>query len=147
VLVEGDGSRRKPLKAWNATEPVIPLWSDVAVCLVPMRIGATVDDELAVNYILHRNLNLEEMEKSCPQAAAYLKIDLNQIACNMLIHLYLQNTAESLQRAKDFKAFIKQTHPALWREFHYKLPMSLIFITPKPLLLWGNRIVRKRYGY
>jgi probable selenium-dependent hydroxylase accessory protein YqeC len=37
VLVEGDGSREKPLKAWAEWEPVVPPWTDLSVGLIPVR--------------------------------------------------------------------------------------------------------------
>ncbi|MDR0655104.1 MAG: putative selenium-dependent hydroxylase accessory protein YqeC [Treponema sp.] len=37
VLIEGDGSRELPLKAWAAWEPLVPPWTDLSIGIIPLR--------------------------------------------------------------------------------------------------------------
>ncbi|MDR1654468.1 MAG: putative selenium-dependent hydroxylase accessory protein YqeC [Treponema sp.] len=36
VLIEGDGSRELPLKAWAEWEPVVPPWTDLSIGIIPL---------------------------------------------------------------------------------------------------------------
>ncbi|MDR2607912.1 MAG: putative selenium-dependent hydroxylase accessory protein YqeC [Treponema sp.] len=36
VLIEGDGSRELPLKAWAEWEPVVPSWTDLSIGIIPL---------------------------------------------------------------------------------------------------------------
>ncbi|MDR1445728.1 MAG: putative selenium-dependent hydroxylase accessory protein YqeC [Treponema sp.] len=36
VLIEGDGSRELPFKAWAEWEPVVPPWTDLSIGIIPL---------------------------------------------------------------------------------------------------------------
>ncbi|MDR1955847.1 MAG: putative selenium-dependent hydroxylase accessory protein YqeC [Treponema sp.] len=47
VLIEGDGSRRLPLKAWATYEPVVPVYTTLTVGILPLwPVGRVVSDDL-----------------------------------------------------------------------------------------------------
>jgi probable selenium-dependent hydroxylase accessory protein YqeC len=50
MLIEGDGSRRLPLKAWAAYEPVIPVYTTLTIGILPLwPVGLPVSED-----IIHR---------------------------------------------------------------------------------------------
>ena len=47
VLIEGDGSRGLPLKAWGENEPVVPVFTDLTIGMLPLTsIGKPVSENL-----------------------------------------------------------------------------------------------------
>lgn len=46
ILIEGDGSKRRPCKGWADYEPVIPAGTDITIGVMPLRmVGEPVSDE------------------------------------------------------------------------------------------------------
>jgi hypothetical protein len=57
VLMEGDGSKGLPLKAWTEDEPVVPSFTDLTIGMLPLwPLGKPVSEKLAFRLDLFLNL-------------------------------------------------------------------------------------------
>lgn len=99
VLVEGDGSRRMPLKVMGAHEPVIPKNSDVVYCLAGLSaLGKTVGEacfrydllNIAADAAITEDLMAQILEEGCLNRLGTFKplstVVLNQADDMMLRH-------------------------------------------------------------